>query len=133
MDEEDTEPLVTHEMLGYMLGFGLDFILLAGLLWVVGVVPGVVFAGVTGFFAVVYTLWIAWRWHSRRRDDSADREPVDALKERYVAGELSEAEFEAELSRLMDAGPDADGREQKTSDRTAAETASDRQEAAESE
>lgn len=35
---------------------------------------------------------------------AAETDPVTTLQERYAAGELSEAEFEAKLDRLLEAG-----------------------------
>ncbi|GAB3663787.1 SHOCT domain-containing protein [Halopiger thermotolerans] len=37
-----------------------------------------------------------------------DRDPVTRLQERYAAGELSDAEFEAKLDRLIDSNERAD-------------------------
>ncbi|RKD97177.1 SHOCT domain-containing protein [Halopiger aswanensis] len=40
--------------------------------------------------------------------DDDDRDPVTRLQERYAAGELSDAEFEAKLERLIDSNERAD-------------------------
>ncbi|ELY43476.1 SHOCT domain-containing protein [Natronorubrum sulfidifaciens] len=39
---------------------------------------------------------------------AAERDPVTKLQERYAAGDLSDAEFEAKLERLIDANERAD-------------------------
>lgn len=52
-------------------------------------------------------------WHLVRRvgtgsTDGAGRDPVTTLQERYAAGELTEAEFEAKLDRLVAANERAE-------------------------
>lgn len=104
--ETDTEPLVTDEMIGYAVVFGLDIILIVGVLWIVGFVSGTVFGAVTGVIVAIYATWILWRWYTLRYSpDSGDEEddPIETLKRRYASGELSETEFEEKLERLMDA------------------------------
>lgn len=101
---DSDESLISDEMIGYMVVFGLDFVLLAGLLWLVDLVSGAAFAAVTGLVVLVYIGWIAWRWHALRSDRSTETDPVETLKRRYAAGELSDEEFERRLDQLMDAG-----------------------------
>ncbi len=64
------------------------------------------------FFAVVplaialvvaYGGYRALQAEGEREPDESASEPVERLRERYLAGELSEAEFERELERHLDA------------------------------
>lgn len=48
------------------------------------------------------------------RERTEDRDPVERVQERYRSGELTEAEFEAELDRVLD--PDRGSGEQAESD-----------------
>lgn len=100
-------------------------LLLAGPLWALGI---------TALF-VVSTFLI---WYLTRRDERADADraaernavraesesettasasdPVTRLQERYADGELSEAEFEAKLDRLIESNERADAAGLETSD-----------------
>lgn len=100
------EPLITDEMIGYAIVFGLDIVLLVGVLWIVGFVSGTVFGAVTGVIVAIYATWILWRWYALRDSpdsDEGEQPPIETLKRRYASGELSKAEFEEKLERLMDA------------------------------
>ena len=99
--EENAAPLITNEMIGYMIAFGLDFVLLAGILWLVDVVSGTVFVSVTGLVIGVYAVWISWRWYSLRSSQSTEADPIETVKQRYAEGDLSEKEFEKRLTKLM--------------------------------
>lgn len=104
------EPLITEMMVGCMVVFGADIVLFAGLLAAGGVLPVSAFLAVLVAVVAVYALWIGARWW-RLRDREDERDPVETLKERYAAGELSEAEFERRLDRLVE-DPTDDGREE---------------------
>lgn len=47
---------------------------------------------------------------------AAETDPVTTLQKRYAAGELSEAEFEAKLERLIEANERADAADVETDD-----------------
>lgn len=56
-------------------------------------------------------LWYLTRLDARSDDaaeESVEADPVTTLQERYAAGDLSEAEFEAKLDRLIDANERAE-------------------------
>lgn len=90
---------------------------------VVSAILGIVWAVVTTLVtaavlvAVLYAGYRGGSWLRRRgsggdsdggtaADEPAD--PAERLRERYVRGELTEAEFERRLDRALD-GPDPDG------------------------
>lgn len=52
----------------------------------------------------------------RSRTTDAETDPVTTLQERYAAGELSEAEFEAKLERLIESNERADSAGVETDD-----------------
>jgi len=102
MSQED-EPLVTGEFLGFFLVFGADIILVVVLLAVAGIVSGSVAVAITALILGVYGGWLGLRWQ-RLRDDKepTQPDPLETLKDRYAAGELSDEEFERRLDRLLD-------------------------------
>jgi len=105
MPVDPEEGLVTDLMLGMMVVFGIDIIALVGFMWLTDNVSTAVFAGVTGLILGGFGCWIGWRWREIRKLDSADepeRSALDELKHRYAAGEISEAEFERKLDRLVE-------------------------------
>jgi uncharacterized membrane protein len=94
--------------------FGDDFAQTVAMVLVLADVPVVVVAVVVGPLygvalaaVIALTLLVGW-FLSRRLDggDSADdgsaTDPVTELQRRYAAGELSEAEFERKLDRLVE-------------------------------
>ena len=116
MPVDPEEGLVTDLMLGLMVAFGADIILLVGALWVIGITSTATFVTTTGLIVAAFAAWIGWRWWAIRTFESTDapeRSAVDELKHRYAAGEIDEAEFERQLDRLVEIedraeGPDAD-------------------------
>ena len=115
--------IVTGMMLGAFLAFGVDTILIVGVLWYVGRLPGETAGGVSAAVLGVFALWICGRWvHLRwtdrldsgnvERTDSHDqRDPLDQLKQRYAEGEISDAEFEKQLDTSLDADRQAESSE----------------------
>lgn len=95
----EEEPLVTREILGLFVVFGADIIVLAVLLGLAGTIQRTDAVLVTGAILGVYGAWILLRWWRLR---TPEPDPVETLKERYAAGELSEAEFERRLDRVID-------------------------------
>lgn len=75
-----------------LAGTGPTALSLAGLAAV-----GIVLFGVVGFGSVVSVRWI------ENRVEVADKrpDPVEELRERYLAAELDEFEFERQLERVM--------------------------------
>lgn len=108
MAVDPEEGLITDLMLGIMVVFGIDTIVLVGFMWMTGRVSTPIFVGTTGLIVAGFASWIAWRWKEIRRIESTDqsgqpdRTPLDELKYQYAAGELSEAEFERKLDQLID-------------------------------
>ena len=102
---QEAEPLITHEMLGLFVVFGADIILFVVLLGVGGVISLWTTGLVTGAVLAVYGVWVLLRWRRLRRDDTVD--PVETLKQRYAAGELTDAEFEHRLSSVLDSSPES--------------------------
>ncbi|WP_318571158.1 SHOCT domain-containing protein [Salinigranum marinum] len=111
-----SEPRVlTGFVLGTFLAFGADTLVIVAALWYVGRLSGTMAGAVAAGVLLVFSLWIGVRWLRLRlvgrsgsdggeRTDSPERtNPVDRLKQRYADGELSDAEFEARLDRLLDA------------------------------
>ena len=98
------EQLVTGEFLGFFLMFGADIILAAVLLAVAGIVSGPVAVGVTALVLGVYGVWLGLRWRRLRdSEEPTEPDPLETLRDRYAAGELSDEEFERRLDRLLDA------------------------------
>lgn len=112
------EPLITKEMIGLFVVFGADLILLVVLLAAVGVMAWSSAAFVSLFVLAGFGGWIGIRWYMRQtelvdsekaqqRDErpqeaKANADPLETLKGRYAAGELSDDEFEEKLDRLLD-------------------------------
>lgn len=109
------EPLVTREMIGLFVVFGADFILLFLLLAAVGVVGWSTAVLITILVFAVFGGWVGARWYARQSRPGRDRQaentkretgsgqtPLETLKERYAAGELSDEQFEEKLEALMD-------------------------------
>lgn len=110
MTQED-EQLITGEFLGFFLVFGADIILVVVLLAVAGIVSGSVAVAVTALILGVYGGWLGLRWRQLQDNGKADQpDPLETLKDRYAAGELSDAEFERRLDRLLD----TEGREEQS-------------------
>lgn len=107
--------VVTGFVLGTFLAFGADTLVVVAALWYVGRLSGTMAGAVAAGVLLVFSLWVGVRWLRLRsedrtggdgdgRSDSPERtEPLDRLKQRYADGELSDAEFEARLDRLLDA------------------------------
>ncbi|APW97408.1 hypothetical protein CHINAEXTREME_06320 [Halobiforma lacisalsi AJ5] len=120
------------DRLGTLLVKGLGvFVLALVVLGVVATIVGIVFSIVATVFSIVVTLAVLGilvlalvGLTSLLRGGSSDsrtaieadrsletdatsrgRDPEDRLRERYVSGELSEAEFERELDRVLDEDP----------------------------
>ena len=101
-------------MLGTFLAFGADTLVIVAALWYVDRVSDATAGAVAAAVLLVFSLWIGARWLRLRladrsgsddgRSDSPEpTEPLDRLKQRYADGDLSDAEFEARLDRLLDA------------------------------
>jgi uncharacterized membrane protein len=99
-------------MLGAFLAFGADTLVVVAALWYVGRLSDTVASAVAVAVVFVFAAWVVGRWARLRllRRPGGDRgvddeesEPLDRLKQRYANGELSDAEFEAQLDRLLDA------------------------------
>jgi uncharacterized membrane protein len=103
MAVDPEEGLVTDLMLGVMIAFGADAIILVGAGWAVGFFSTTVFAAVTTLVVAVFALWIGWRWRAIKKVESAERDALEELKHRYARGELSDEEFERKLDALVDA------------------------------
>ena len=105
MPVDPEKGLVTDLMLGLMVAFGADIIVLVGAMWYIGNVSTLSFATTTGLIVGGFAAWIGWRWREIRKiksADNADRTALDELKHRYATGELGEAAFERKLDRLVD-------------------------------
>jgi len=91
---------------------------------VIATLVGIAFSVVSAIISMILTLailagvvlgaaWlVSWLWgsdtepvrtNSSERVSTESRDPHSRLQDRYVAGELTEAEFERELDRLMEA------------------------------
>ncbi|PSQ47422.1 hypothetical protein BRD15_07245 [Halobacteriales archaeon SW_6_65_15] len=103
MAVDPEEGLVTDLMLGVMIAFGADAIILVGAGLAVGFFSTTVFAAVTTLVVAVFALWIGWRWRAIKKVESAERDALEELKHRYARGELSDEEFERKLDALVDA------------------------------
>lgn len=113
-------------MLGAFLAFGVDTIIIVGVLWYIGQIPGATAGGVSAAVLVVFVLWIFGRWVRLRwadrldservesADDRDQRDPLEQLKQRYAEGEISDAEFEKQLDTLLDADRRAESSEDRS-------------------
>jgi uncharacterized membrane protein len=114
------ESVVTQEMLGLFVVVGADLILLVVLLAAVGEVGWTTAVGVTGTVLAAFGSWALLRWQRLRPTGTTDatatgksaETPLETLKARYAAGELSEAEFERRVDDLMES--DRRGESQQT-------------------
>jgi len=105
MPVDPEEGLVTDLMLGLMVAFGADVILLVGALWLIGTTSTVTFMTTTGLIVGAFAVWVGWRWWAIRHIEPADdseRSALDELRHRYATGEISESTFEQKLDRLVD-------------------------------
>lgn len=110
MSDDGDQPLVTDTMLGVMVVFGADIVLLVGVLWAVGVVSTAGALPVIGAVSVVFLLWILLRWaFIRRGTDESEQDPIETLKQRYADGELTEKEFERRTERLLESTNERSG------------------------
>lgn len=99
---------------------------IVGVLWYTGHIPGETAGVVSAAVLGVFGLWIVGRWvrlhrldrPGDERGESADardqRDPLEKLKERYAAGEISDAEFEKQLDTLLDADRRAESSEDRS-------------------
>ena len=115
VDPEDG--LITDLMLGAMLVFGADIIVLAGFAWVAGFISTGLFVGLTVLIVGVFAGWIGWRWWALKQVESTDRTPLEELKHRYATGEPSDAEFERKLDRLVETDERVDDETERTLER----------------
>jgi len=102
-------------MVGAFVAFGVDTMVIGGVLWYVGRISGVTAAVVSATVVAVFALWLGTRWVRVRWTDRPDsetaeraesrerREPLEQLKQRYAEGEISDAEFEKQLDALLEA------------------------------
>lgn len=104
MPVDPEEGLITDLMLGMFVVFGADIIALVGFMWVADYTSAAVFAGTTATILAAFGLWIGWRWNEIRKLQSTadpERTALAELKHQYATGEISEAEFERRLDRLV--------------------------------
>lgn len=102
-------------MLGAFLAFGVDTLVIVGVLWYVGQLSGATAGGVSAAILILFSLWVLGRWlrlywmdlSSRDDTESTDsheqRDPFARLKQRYAEGELTDEEFEQRLDKILDA------------------------------
>lgn len=110
MSDSGDQPLVTDTMLGIMVVFGADIVLLVGVLWAVGVVSTAGGVPVIGAVAAVFLLWVLLRWaFIRRPSDESEQDPIETLKQRYADGELTEREFEQRTKQLLESTSERSG------------------------
>ena len=96
----DDNSVFTTEMLGVFLVIG-DGAVLTSLLWMFGELSWVWPAVTTALTVTLFVGWAAVRWRRLRRTDSTD--PIEGLKRRYAAGELTDEEFEARVETVLGA------------------------------
>jgi uncharacterized membrane protein len=102
-------------MLGAFLAFGVDTLVIVAALWYVGRVSDTIAGAVSVAVLLVFSLWVGGRWLRLRltegsgadsggnTNSSEEPDPLDRLKQRYANDELSDAEFEERLDKLLDA------------------------------
>lgn len=102
-------------MLGAFLAFGVDTLVIVGVLWYVDQLSGATAGGVSAAILILFSLWVLGRWlrlywmdlSSRDDTESTDsheqRDPFARLKQRYAEGELTDEEFEQRLDKILDA------------------------------
>jgi len=96
------ESVFTTEMLGVFLVIG-DGALLASLLWTFGEVGLIWPVATTAITVALLVGWAAVRWRRLRR--SEPETPIETLRRRYAAGELTDEEFEARLETVLESEP----------------------------
>jgi len=112
MSEDDDTPL--EQTVGGLVVGGI--LLVAFGLLALGV-PWFWIAFPVGFAGVLPAAIGLVRLYERRKDDAEDDEPAEqeaalaTLRERYARGELTEAEFERKVERLLETETVADARE----------------------
>jgi len=115
MSEDDDTPL--EQTVGGLVVGGI--LLVAFGLLALGV-PWFWIAFPVGFAGVLPAAIGLVRLYERRKDDAEDDEPAEqeaalaTLRERYARGELTEAEFERKVERLLETETVADAREFRT-------------------
>ncbi|MFP9191789.1 SHOCT domain-containing protein [Natronosalvus vescus] len=101
-EHEDTplEEIAAGVTIGLILtvAFGL---LALGVSWFWIVFP-IGFAGVLPAVMGLVKLYERRRERERAGEDESDVDPLDQLRDRYARGELSDAEFERKLDRLLE-------------------------------
>ena len=115
--------IVTGMMPGVFLAFGVDTIIIVGVLWYIGRISGATASGLSAIVLVVFALWMFIRWVRFRWADRLDSEgvenvesgdqrtPLERLKHRYAEGGISDADFEEQLDTLLDADRQAESSE----------------------
>lgn len=69
-------------------------------------------AALLALIVLGFTAWAGVRTGVLGRDEATEADPLATLQERYAAGELTEAEFERRLDRLLDSDRRAEDAEQ---------------------
>lgn len=108
-------------MVGLFVVAGADVILLVVLLAAVGVTSWAAALGISAFILAVFGAWVFVRWRRIRPGNertnsrgtveaatSADADPLEMLKRRYAAGNLTDREFEEKLDRLLESDEQLD-------------------------
>jgi uncharacterized membrane protein len=102
-------------MLGAFLALGVDTLVIVAVLWYVGRVSDTMAGAVSVAVLLVFSVWVVGRWlrlrlteqsgddNEENTNPSDEPDPLDRLKQRYANDELSDAEFEERLDRLLDA------------------------------
>jgi uncharacterized membrane protein len=123
-------------MVGVFLAFGVDTIIIVGVLWYIGQIPGQTAVGLSAAVLAVFALWVVGRWgrlrwadrpengDGERADGRSRRDPLERLKQRYAEGDVSNTEFERQLDALLD----ADRRAESSEDRAVVEPAAEERE-----
>lgn len=106
----DDPDLITDRMLGFIVVVGADLIILAGFAWLASFISTTAFVGITAVTVGSFAAWIGYRW--RLIHHGTPESAVDTLKQRYAAGEIDEATFEAQLDKLIESEESSTGDEQ---------------------